>query len=100
MEARRRDVTKDLDEYSDVSTTTTTMDGTDQAKSEGVQPGAEEFDSLCVMEVSSEAKPATVEWLLSKIQAQRQNGGANLLARTELNRRNEASQWREEINVF
>ena len=91
-------MTKDLDEYSDVSTTTTTMDGTDQTKSsEGVQPGAEEFDSLCVMEVSSEAKPATVEWLLSKIQAQRQNGGANLLARTELNRRNEASQGNKHL---
>ena len=47
------------------------------------------FQPLCILEFSKKASPATREWLLSRIQAPRDDGGAGLEAETALDENGE-----------
>ena len=51
--------------------------------------GQSGFETLVVMEFVSSVSTATTEWLLSKVQSPRRQGGGGLLARTCLNEKDE-----------
>ena len=75
-----------MDEDTDIITDTQTDDAA--TVEDVMRPASRSFSTLVVLEFSSEAKPATVEWLLSKIQASQRDGGAALEAHPVVNKNN------------
>ncbi|XP_072051676.1 anoctamin-10-like, partial [Amphiura filiformis] len=58
------------------------------------KPDSSRFQPLCILEFSKKTSPATREWLLSRIQASRDDGGAGLEAETALDENGEETVLR------